>query len=554
MGSARTDHSPSGELPSPRSQPIPEKCGPERPEAGLRPTLESCARGDDSQNGRPQFFASAKASMRDWMGLMVLTLPCLLYSMDMTVLDVVIPALSAALKPSASQLLWILDIYSFILAAMLIPMGAVGDRIGRRRLLLFGACAFAIASTAAAFSRSPEMLIAMRALLGLAGATLAPTTLALLRQMFRDSAERTTAVTVWVASFTAGGALGPVIAGSLLHNFWWGSVFLVGVPLMILLLIFGPILLPEYRNRRAEPVDFTSAILSLMAVLATIYGLKQIATHVVGGIPILSIIFGFALGVLFIRRQARLDRPMIDLRVIRAPASGTALWTYALACFVIFGSMVFVAQYMQLVQGLTPMLAGLWSVPFAASSLLGSSLTTVLVRRLGTAAVICGGLVVGALGFVSLSTVGENTTPLVLTVMCCIYSTGLTPVLTLTTDMIVSSVPVDRAGTASVTAETASELGGALGIALLGSVGAALYRHEMANGALGSRISVTDTLGAAVSSAQGLDNSIASAVIHQYRAAFVESFRAVSLMSALILTLAAIAVWWNLRAREPAEK
>jgi MFS transporter, DHA2 family, multidrug resistance protein len=217
--------------------------------------------------------AATRAGRREWIGLVVLALPCLLYSMDLTVLDLAVPQLSADLAPTSAELLWILDIYGFMVAGSLITMGALGDRIGRRRLLLIGAAAFGVASVAAALSTSPAMLIAARAVLGVAGATLAPSTLSLIRNMFLDSRQRTFAIGVWVTSYSVGSAIGPLLGGFLLLHFWWGSVFLIGVPVMALLLVVGPLLLPEFENPDAGPLDLSSAALSLVAVLLAIFGL-----------------------------------------------------------------------------------------------------------------------------------------------------------------------------------------------------------------------------------------------------------------------------------------
>src|SRR5687768_14911424 len=218
-----------------------------------------------------------KAGRKEWIGLAVIALPCLLYSMDLTVLHLAVPQLSAQLKPTSAQLLWIIDIYGFLVAGSLITMGTLGDRIGRRRLLLIGAAAFGAASVLAAFSTSAEMLIATRALLGIAGATVAPSTMSLIRNMFHDPKEFTTAIAVWIAAYSAGAALGPIIGGVLLEFFWWGSVFLISVPMMVLVLALGPILLPEYRDPAAGRPDVFSAVLSLAAVLCAIFGLKQVA-------------------------------------------------------------------------------------------------------------------------------------------------------------------------------------------------------------------------------------------------------------------------------------
>src|SRR5918997_1661065 len=246
-----------------------------RPPLASRPmsTTETPAGASSYTNAA----APPKAGRKEWIGLAVIALPCLLYSMDLTVLHMAVPQLSRDLKPSSTQLLWIIDIYGFMVAGFLISAGTLGDRIGRRRLLLVGAAMFAAASVAAAYSTTPEMLIVTRALLGLAGATVAPSTLSLIRNMFHDEQQRSTAIGVWITSYSVGGAIGPLIGGVLLESFWWGSVFLIAVPVMALVLILGPFVLPEYRDPRAGLPDFASALLSLGAIIPVILGVKRIA-------------------------------------------------------------------------------------------------------------------------------------------------------------------------------------------------------------------------------------------------------------------------------------
>ena len=253
--------------------------------------------------------AGKPAGRREWIGLAVIALPCLLYSMDLTVLNLALPSLSADLRPSSTQLLWIVDIYGFMVAGLLIPMGTLGDRIGRRRLLMIGAAAFGVASVLAAFAPSAEMLIAMRALLGIAGATLAPSTLSLIRNMFHEPAQRTFAIGIWVASYSVGAAIGPMVGGLLLEYFWWGSVFLLGVPVMLLLLVIGPILLPEFRDPEAGRPDLPSIALSMLSVLAAIYGLKRIAEDGWSWTAAIAVTAGLLAGIAFLRRQPRLDGP-----------------------------------------------------------------------------------------------------------------------------------------------------------------------------------------------------------------------------------------------------
>ena len=481
-----------------------------------------------------------RARRREWIGLAVIALPCLLYSMDLTVLELAVPKLSADLKPTSSQLLWILDIYGFLLAGFLITMGTVGDRIGRRRLLLIGAAAFGAASVLAAFSTSSEMLIATRALLGIAGATLAPSTLALIRNMFLNPAQRTFALGVWATSFSAGAAIGPLAGGVLLEFFWWGSVFLLAAPVMALLLMLGPVLLPESRDTDAGRVDLLSAALSLISVLAVIYGLKQIAQEGMEWPPLLSILVGLVLGAVFVRRQRGLAEPLIELPLFQAPAFSASLATFALSIFVIAGIFLFIAQYLQLVFGLSPLVAGLWTVPSSSGLIAGSMLAPLVVRWVRPAFVMAGGLVLSAVGFGMLTQVDAASGLAILVIGSVVLSLGVAPVGTLATDIVVGSAPPERAGAASGISETSAEFGGALGIAILGSIGTAVYRSEVADafpdGAPPEAAEAArDTLGGAVSVADQLPGALAAELLDTAREAFTQGLQVSAITSAAIV-------------------
>jgi DHA2 family multidrug resistance protein-like MFS transporter len=477
------------------------------------------------------------AGRREWVGLAVLTLPSLVYAMDLTVLNLAVPHLSEDLRPSSSQLLWIVDVYGFTVAGLLVTMGTLSDRIGRRRLLLAGAAAFGAASLLAAYARSAEQLIAARALLGVAGATLAPSTLSLIRSMFADPRQRTVAIAVWISSFSAGGAVGPLLGGVLLEWFWWGSVFLVAVPVMALLLLLGPVLLPESRDPEAGRLDLVSAGMSLAAVLAVIYGLQQLAQGGPGWPPAVSILAGLGVGVVFVRRQQTLADPLLDLRLFRVPAFSAALTTNMLSFFVGFGALLFVAQYLQLVLGLSPLQAGLWMVPSSAAFILGSLLTPVLARRLRPVVVIAGGLALAAVGFLLLTQVDSVSGLAVLVTGSVVFSLGLAPVDTLAADLTVGTAAAERAGAASAISETGAEFGGALGIAILGVVGTAAYRGWVA-GAVPAGVpphaaaAARDTLGGAVAAAGQLPDQLGQALLGAARQAFTQGLHLASAASA----------------------
>lgn len=489
--------------------------------------------------------ATPRAGRQEWIGLAVLALACVVYAMDLTVLELAVPALSADLRPSSSQLLWILDIYGFFVAGLLVPMGTLGDRIGRRKLLMIGAGTFAVVSIFAAFTTSAAMLIVARAVLGIAGATLAPSTLSLIRSMFLNSAQRTTAIGVWITAFSVGGAIGPLLGGVLLAHFWWGSIFLLGVPVMLLLLVLGPVLLPEFRDPAAGRLDLQSAALSLTAVLAVIYGLKRLAQDGLGWLPALSVVVGLVVGIVFLRRQRTLTDPMIDLQLFRVPTFSMALATYTLSIFAFFGASFFIAQYLQLVLGLSPLQAGLWMLPSSGGFILGSLLAPMVVRRVRPAFVMGVGLIIAAVGFGVLTQVDGPHGLAVIVTGSLISALGLAPIFTLATDLIVGSAPPERAGAAAAISETGAELGGALGLAILGSLGAAIYRHVMADANLDgvmpeAMAAARSTLGGATAAAVQLPGQLGVELLDAARVAFAQGFQVVALTSAVMMAIMAV--------------
>ncbi|HEX5881676.1 MAG TPA: MFS transporter [Actinomycetota bacterium] len=498
---------------------------------------------------------TARAGRREWIGLAVLALACLLYAMDLTVLHLAVPSLSAELQPSSAELLWITDIYGFMVAGFLVTMGTLGDRIGRRRLLLIGAAAFGVLSILAALSTSPGQLIAARALLGIAGATLAPSTLSLIFSLFQDPRQRSVAIGIWITAFSAGGAIGPVLGGVLLERYWWGSVFLLALPVMALLLTLGPRVLPEYRDPNAGRLDLVSAALSLVAVLAVVFGLKLVAQDGLGMLAVSAVLVGLVVGVVFVRRQLTLADPMIDLRLFRIQAFNASLATNLLGIFIAVGYFLFVAQYLQLVLGLSPLEAGLWSLPSAVGFIVGSNLAPRILRRVRPAYVIGTGLGLAAVGLAVLTRVGgsRDADLAILVGASLVVSLGLAPVFTATTDLIVGSAPPERAGAASGISETGAELGGAFGIAILGSIGAAVYRGVLADtmpaGIPAEAAAVArDTLGGAMGVAAQLPGELGAALVDAAREAFVQGMQLTVALSAVVAAGGAVMATVLLRA------
>ncbi|MGE0802166.1 MAG: MFS transporter [Lautropia sp.] len=487
----------------------------------------------------------ARAGRRAWIGLAVLALPCFLYSMDLTVLNLALPRLATALNPSAGQLLWIVDIYGFFVAASLITMGTLGDRIGRRRLLLIGAAAFAVASVFAAFSASAAQLIVARAVLGIAGATLAPSTLSLIRHLFADPGERRIAIGVWIASFSGGMALGPVVGGVLLTHFDWGSVFLVAVPVMALLLAIGPWLLPEYRDPAAGRIDLPSAALSLFGVLALVFSVKSIATGSAGAATLAAMAAGVALLGAFVVRQRRLTDPMIDLRLFRRRAFSASLGVNLFGVFTCAGVFLFLAQYFQLVLAMSPFEAALWTMPSGLVLAAGSMLAPWLLRHWSPARVIAGGLALSAVGYALLAAVRDaGDLPLLMTGFL-VFCAGVSPIGAVSTDLVVGTAPPEQAGAAAAVSETSFEFGGAIGIALLGSLATWLYRLQMADFAPATAppavlAAARETLAAALAAAPALPDPDAAGLVQHARAAFTAAMRWGCAVSALCMLAAAL--------------
>ncbi|MFE1886354.1 MFS transporter [Streptomyces diastatochromogenes] len=487
---------------------------------------------------------AGRAGRREWTALGVLMLPLLLVSMDVSVLYFAIPAISADLEPSGTQQLWIFDIYAFVLAGLLMTMGSLGDRIGRRKLLLIGAAAFGAASLVAAYANSAETLIAARAVLGIGGATLMPSTMALVRTMFTDSGQRAKAIGIWSGVMTGGIALGSVLSGVLVQYFWWGSVFLVNLPAMALLLVLGPILLPESKNPEPGRFDFVSVPLSLAAVLPVIYGLKEIPSE--GWHPqyVVSVTVGLLFAALFVHRQRTAASPMISPALFRGRGFAPAVVLNLASAFAMMGSAFFTTQYLQSVLGKSAMEAALWallpSVPIGMAAPIATSLVQKGVNR---AYVVTAGFAIAAAGYGLLALAGTDSLWLVLAASG-VLASGIVMVMSQMTDLVMGAAPVEKAGAASSLLETGQEFGGALGMAVLGSIGTALYRHEMPSAAPAE---AHETLGGALAVAGQLPGRTGDALATAAREAFTTGMHGAALAGTAVLVLAAIGAATTLR-------
>jgi MFS transporter, DHA2 family, multidrug resistance protein len=484
-----------------------------------------------------------RAGRKEWWGLGVLALPLLLVSMDVSVLYFAIPFIGHSLNPSATQQLWILDVYGFVLAGLLLTMGSLGDLIGRRKLLLIGAAGFSAASIFAAYSQNAAMLIAARAVLGLAGSTLMPSSLALLRNMFHDAGQRAKAIAIWTAVLSGGVALGPVLSGILLEHFWWGSVFLINVPAMVLLMIVGPILLPEFRTARSgRGFDVLSAGLSLATVVPLIYGIKEWAADGFRVGYLVAVVAGVVMGALFVARQLRAEHPMLDKRLFASRGFSGGVITNAIGMFGLVGNAVFTTQYLQSVLGMSPLVAALWSLVPSLAVGAAAPLATALGAKLDKAYVMAGGFVIAALGFGLLTRITPDSSILLVLVGAGGLAVGIVAVLTLVTELAVGSVEPDRAGAASAVLETGSEFGGALGIAVLGTIGAAVYRSHMHVPATVPAALATpadQTMAGALEVSTQLPSATAGNLVHAATTAFTDGMSVAAGVGAIIMLVAA---------------
>lgn len=414
--------------------------------------------------------------------LVLLALPALVVAMDQNVLFLALPTLTDDLGASATSQLWVSDIYGLMVAVFLIPFGVLADRVGRRRLLLAGSAAFGILSLIAAFAPSIEVLIIARALLGIAGATIAPASLGLIVTLFPDSNERARAIGLWMACFMVGIALGPSMGGVLLEHFWWGAVFLPGVLIMVAVLVTGRRMLPESEIKVGASIDVPGALLLGAAIFSLVFGLKTaVLSSATGAVAAIG---GFVLTALalalFIWRSRSHERPVIPVALFTQRRFSAAVGLMTMCAVLIGGTYFYFAQYLQLAAELSPIQAGLVMIIPAVAFGIGSSVGPVLTRWITPAQALAAGLLVAAVGFAVLAFTVDQRGVLFAIVGFSLAYLGFGPGAALGTDIIVGTVPSREAGASSAISETSTELGQALGIAVLGSAGTMVYRNYLA--------------------------------------------------------------------------
>ncbi len=488
-----------------------------------------------------------RAGPREWLVLAVIVMPVLLISVDNTVLTFALPQVSVALRPSGEQLMWLVDIYPMMLAGLLIAAGNLGDRVGRRRLLLIGAAGFGVASVGAAFSPTAEALIAWRVLLGVFGATLMPSTLSLIRTVFVRRDDRRVAIAVWAGTFAGGAALGPVVGGYLLEHLWWGSVFLVNVPIIVMLLVAAPFLVPESRDPRPGRIDVSGIVWSMTAMLPFVYGIKQLAEHGVSAGPLAAMVLGVAGAAMFVRRQATATHPLIDVGLFSDRVFSGAIGANLLSMVGYAGFLFFAAQFLQLVVGLSPMAAATVLVPGLVVTIVAGFMAVRFARCISVALLVSLSFALSAAGY-AIAAFAGTPTPWSIMVAFAVLGLGIGFAETLTNDVMLSRVPEHQAGAASAASETAYEIGAVLGTAVLGSVLTASYRANLTVPAVarfGEQDSAFETLGGTLEQARYFPNGVGEELMLSAHTAFEN---AMQLTSAVAIVVALGAAWVSWRA------
>lgn len=493
--------------------------------------------------------AAPRAGARAWAALAVLMLPVLLVSIDITALNFALPEIAVALQPTSAQQLWIVDAYSLVLATLLVAMGNLGDRIGRRRILLIGASGFAVFSVLAAFAPTAELLIAARAAIGFFGATLMPATLALLRTIFLDRQQRRLAVAIWATAFSVGSAAGPIVGGALLAHFHWGAIFLIAVPVLLPLLVLAPLLVDESRDPAPGPIDAIGIALSMLALGGLAAGIKEIAVAGLDPLGIGLVLLAALAGWLFVRRMRRVPQPMLDVALFRLPQFSGALLVNLLSVVALTGFLFFVTQHLQLVEAMPVLDAALVLVPGVVAMIVAGLLVVRIVRHIDAGVVVVLALASSMAAYGMLAVLGEDVTIGGIAIAFALLGVGIGAAETISNDLILTAVPPAKAGAASALSETAYEFGAVLGTTLLGGLLTAVYRATLvvpAGTDAAMAAAARETLGGAVAATEGA-GAAGERLLDAARTAFDHGVIATSISGAVLMLAAMVVAWCTLR-------
>lgn len=479
---------------------------------------------------------------RRWAALAVLCASLLAIVVDNTIVNVALPTLARDLDADLSDLQWVVDAYTLVFAGLLLLAGALGDRHGRRRTLLVGLGVFGAASAWAAYAGGAGGLILARAVMGVGAAFIMPATLSLLISVFPDRRERAKAVGIWAATAGLGVALGPVIGGYLLDRFWWGSIFIVNVPLTLVAIVAGRKLIAESRDPVARRLDWTGAALSGAGLVAFAWAVIEAPAKGWTSAPVLGAgaLAAVALSA-FVVRQRRIAEPLLDLRLFANPRFTAASSTITVLFFALFGFLFASTQYLQLVLGYSPSAAGLRLLPYAGAMILFAPLSAAFAARFGTKGVVTAGMLLFASGLAVAATVTTGTGYGRLAIALVLMGAGMGLAGAPATESIMGSLPPSRANIGSAVNDTTRELGGALGVAIVGSIVSSLYAAQLGAGVPAA---ARESLGAAVA----LDGAVADAA----REAFAHAMSRASVVVALVAAFGAFVAWRHLPAREAA--
>ncbi|MFF7300947.1 MFS transporter [Streptomyces sp. NPDC008265] len=480
-----------------------------------------------------------------WVVLAVLCVSLVLVALDATILHVAVPSVTEDLRPGPMELLWVVDAYPLVCASLLILFGTLGDRVGRRRILLLGYGLFGVASAIAAFADNAQVLIAARALLGIGGAMIMPATLSILRQVFPDRRERALAIGIWTAVAAIGAASGPVLGGFLIEHFWWGSVFLINIPLMALILPLGRWLLPESRGSADGPWDVLGALMAAAGVLGAVLGIKRLGAerHLLDAEALVPLLTGALLLVLFVRRQKRREHPLIDMRMFSRAAFSTSVACIVLAMLALVGLELIAVQYLQLVLHLSPLETGLRLLPLTFAAMAAGATGSYTLARVGPRTMVSLGFVLTGFAVLLLTLMGQQDRPVLLTVGFVLLGFGLQTTLFAAYESMLSEAPAETAGGAASIGETSYQLGAGIGIALLGSVMNAAYRPGLASVpgvSAADSAGAANSLGEAYQIAAALGGPAGASLHAAARHAFVHGLHVTLLVSAGLLFAGAV--------------